>query len=79
MNVTFFRRISMTRTQHRARWGVCMVALTAALGVSAAEDTDRTPNTLWIIAEDLSPDLGCYGEPIVKTPNIDRLAAQGVR
>ncbi len=37
------------------------------------------PNILWIIAEDLSPDLACYGTPVVKTPNIDRLATQGVR
>ncbi len=37
------------------------------------------PNILWIIAEDLSPDLACYGHPLVKTPNIDALAARGVR
>lgn len=43
--------------------------------ISAAE----RPNILWIIAEDLSPDLACYGTPVVKTPNIDRLATQGVR
>lgn len=37
------------------------------------------PNFLWIIAEDLSPDLGCYGNPIVRTPNIDKLAREGAR
>ena len=37
------------------------------------------PNVLWIIAEDLSPDLGCWGNRLVKTPNIDRLAAEGLR
>lgn len=37
------------------------------------------PNILWIIAEDLSPDLACYGHSLVKTPNIDALAARGVR
>ena len=35
------------------------------------------PNILWIIAEDLSPDLGCYGNTLVHTPNIDRLASEG--
>ena len=40
--------------------------------------TER-PNVLWIYGEDLSPDLSCYGTPAVETPNIDRLAAQGVR
>lgn len=37
------------------------------------------PNILWILAEDISPQLGCYGEPLIQTPNIDRLAANGVR
>ncbi len=36
-------------------------------------------NIVWLIAEDLSPDLGCYGESMVKTPNIDNLAARGIR
>lgn len=35
------------------------------------------PNILWIIAEDLGPDFGCYGNPDVSTPIIDRLAAEG--
>ncbi len=37
------------------------------------------PNVLWILAEDFSPDLGCYGNDLVRTPNLDRLAAEGVR
>ncbi|MCU0247020.1 MAG: sulfatase [Bryobacter sp.] len=37
------------------------------------------PNILWILAEDISPNLVCYGEPLVQTPNLDRLASQGVR
>ena len=36
-------------------------------------------NVLWIYGEDLSPDIGCYGTPAVQTPNIDRLASEGVR
>ncbi len=35
-------------------------------------------NVLWIIAEDICPDLGCYGNPFVHTPNIDKLATEGV-
>ena len=39
----------------------------------------RRPNILWIILEDWSPDLSCYGTKGVSTPNIDKLAAEGVR
>jgi uncharacterized sulfatase len=52
------------------------------LGVSAgtgqADDTPR-PNVLFIIADDLNCDLGCYGHKTAQTPNLDRLAASGVR
>ncbi|MHC4439362.1 MAG: sulfatase-like hydrolase/transferase, partial [Planctomycetota bacterium] len=37
------------------------------------------PNILWITSEDNSPLLGCYGDKQAHTPNLDRLAAQGVR
>jgi N-sulfoglucosamine sulfohydrolase len=37
------------------------------------------PNILVISCEDMSPNLGCYGNNLVKTPNIDRLATEGVR
>ena len=46
-----------------------------------AADTGKklsTPNILWIIAEDMGPELGCYGHPEVVTPNLDRLAGEGV-
>ncbi len=44
----------------------------------AAGEMER-PNILWLIAEDFCPDLGCYGTPLVKTPNIDKLASEGAR
>lgn len=37
------------------------------------------PNILWLIGENLSHDLGCYGAKNVHTPNLDQLAARGVR
>lgn len=39
----------------------------------------RRPNVLVIMADDLNNDLGTYGHLLVKTPNLDRLAARGVR
>jgi hypothetical protein len=37
------------------------------------------PNILWISTEDMSPHLGCYGDAVAKTPNLDKLASQGCR
>lgn len=49
------------------------------LGVSARQEVAGRPNVLWITCEDISPDLGCYGDDYAVTPNLDRFAAQGVR
>jgi len=37
------------------------------------------PNILLIVSEDNGPELGCYGDPYARTPNLDRLASQGIR
>ena len=50
-----------------------MILLMCGLEVFAAE----RPNVLWIIAEDMSPHFGCYGEKAIQTPNVDRLAGEG--
>ncbi len=43
-----------------------------------ADKPARRPNVLLICVDDLKPVLGCYGDQIAQTPNIDRLAGQGV-
>ncbi len=43
--------------------------------VGAAE---KRPNVLFLAVDDMRPQLGCYGDPTVKTPNMDRLASRGV-
>jgi N-sulfoglucosamine sulfohydrolase len=55
-----------------------------ALGVASilaasinAHQPQKRPNILWISTEDISPHLGCYSDPLARTPNLDRLAAQG--
>ncbi len=42
-------------------------------------DLDFQPNVLWITCEDITPALGCYGDPNAHTPNLDKLAAEGIR
>ncbi len=42
-------------------------------------DPGKQPNILWIMAEDMSADLACYGTPVVQTPCLDAFAAEGVR
>lgn len=41
--------------------------------------TERQPNVLFLICDDLNCDLGAYGHPLVQSPNIDRLARRGMR
>jgi arylsulfatase A-like enzyme len=54
------------------------VALATGRASRARAVKDR-PNILWITSEDNSPYLGCYGDEQAHTPNLDRLAAEGVR
>ena len=56
-----------------------LVVLLCAVSVTHAQGKAKQLNVLFIASDDLNNQLGCYGHPIVKTPNIDRLAKMGVR
>lgn len=56
-----------------------LLVLLTPLVMPAPVAADERPNILWISCEDISPNLGCYGDPHAITPNLDRLAAEGVR
>ena len=52
---------------------------TGRAALAAGTATDRPPNVLFILCDDLGwGDLHCYGHPQIKTPNLDRLARQGM-
>lgn len=51
-----------------------LVALASAFNASAA----GRPNILWITSEDHGPHMGCYGDQLARTPNVDALAAKGM-
>jgi arylsulfatase A-like enzyme len=76
MTVTFWKHLV----------GLLVVAQLAPLPLVAQTETNsvtsslRRPSIILIMADDLGyGDLGCYGQTRVKTPNIDRLAAEGIR
>ena len=58
---------------------LCLFLAALATCAQAKETAESKPNVLFLICDDLNCDLGCYGHPIVKSPNIDRLAERGVR
>ena len=63
----------------------CAIAILATMVACAgtpfgAEPSGRQPNFLILLVDDLGwTDLGCYGSDFYETPNIDRLAMEGVR
>jgi arylsulfatase A-like enzyme len=50
-------------------------------GSLRAADSERTdkPNVLWFVVDDMSANFSCYGEKLIQTPHVDRLAREGTR
>ncbi len=58
---------------------VSLLAISSLFSLSAKDKVEnKLPNVLFIIADDLRPELGCYDHPYVQSPNIDRLASEGM-
>ncbi len=68
----------------KQHWIVVVFGLFLAMPLIAGCSTDRSrrngpPNILLILVDDLRPAIGAYGDPLAITPNLDRLAARGMR
>jgi arylsulfatase A-like enzyme len=59
---------------------VTMLLLAPLAALHAADTAPAKPNLIFILSDDLAQgDLGCYGQKLIQTPNIDRMAAEGTR
>ncbi|MEL6110714.1 MAG: sulfatase-like hydrolase/transferase, partial [Planctomycetota bacterium] len=58
-----------------------LLSACAAFGllVSCRAEEENRPNVLWFVVDDMSANFSCYGETAIETPNVDRLAREGLR
>ncbi len=62
----------------KLNFAILGVLLPALLGAFPAAAAPERPNILWLVSEDNTTLLGCYGDPLARTPTLDRLAREGV-
>ena len=73
---SFFREL-LRCNQHAVR--ICVVFLFAIFASDRLCTAQERPNILWFIVDDMSAHFSCYGEKLIQTPAVDRLAAEGTR
>ncbi len=69
----------MNRAFRYGFWFVAVVLVGAFAVAAEAAAPAKRMNVLFIMSDDLKPFLGCYGDARARTPNLDRLAARGMR
>ncbi len=79
-------RLCVSMSSHSCLWilhalfvvAMLYVACSPAHAQRVVSDAPKRPNILWLIAEDMGPDLGVYGTPEARTPNLNALADRGM-
>ena len=61
------------------RFTLILALLFTPLVLLSAETPSRKPNVLWFVVDDMSANFSCYGETLIQTPHVDRLAREGTR
>jgi arylsulfatase A-like enzyme len=61
-------------------WAAGMISVFSLSACQSEQSQEKKPNIIYILADDMGyADLGCYGQQIIKTPNLDQLAAEGMK
>jgi len=56
-----------------------LATIVSSLVVGSSLQANEHPNILWFVVDDMSPHFSCYGEALIQTPAVDKLAAEGTR
>jgi len=62
----------------RIQTAALFVAAILLLPAASRGESAKRPNILWLVSEDNNPFLGCYGDPLARTPTIDKLSREGI-
>ena len=76
--VITFHMANERKYKHMNRVLIYMMLLFVTLSCNVEANKETKPNILFIGVDDLRTELGCYGSPIAQSPNIDKLASEGV-
>ena len=71
-------RNDFTRRDFLKASGTGLGALLFSRALQAGMKGEDRPNILWVVSEDTSPWLGCYGDEVATTPHLDKMASEGV-
>ena len=73
------KKINSTLNVLKCNFKMVLATLVLASGQLFSLHAEQKPNIIWLMAEDIAPDLECYGMKSVQTPTLNKLAEEGIR